>query len=181
MLELLTPAHSVRNRSDAHFTFDRRMRQLKTAQGKVLAVWAAVNLVAGGMLIFTTEYWVFYFHAMNISWGTINAGVAAFIYFHYNHVFNHPQTLLDQVNRQRHAETMLFLNIGLDIAFIVSGLALYQRRLVAEISYPELWRGFGISVIMQGTFLLIQDIVFLHLHTSNRRQIRPYWRKKVGE
>jgi hypothetical protein len=167
----------VQAQTDACLAFDQRMKQLKTAQGKVLAAWAGVNLVSGSVLIFTTEQWYYYFHAMNGSWGLVNAGVATFIYFHHNQVFSRPQTLLEQMSRQRHAENMLFLNIGLDIAFVVSGIALYQRGLAAGVAYPELWRGFGISVVMQGAFLLVQDPVFLYLHTKNRRRIDPYWKK----
>jgi len=174
---LFAQVTSVQDQSDTSVAFDRRMKQLKTAQGKVLAAWAGVNLITGSVLIFVTEQWLYYFHAMNASWGLVNAGVAAFIYFHHNQVFNRPQTQLEQMSRQRHAENMLFLNIGLDIAFVVSGMALYQRGLAAGIAYPELWRGFGISVVMQGAFLLIQDPVFLYLHTKNRRRVDPYWKK----
>ncbi len=170
----------VQSQMNTALAFDQRMKQLKTSQGKALAIWAGINLITGSVLIFMTEQWFYYFHAMNASWGLVNAGVAAYVYFHHNRVFNQPQTLLEQVSRQRHAENMLFLNIGLDVAFVVSGIALYQRGLATEDTYSELWQGFGISVIMQGVFLLVQDLTFLYLHAKNRLRIYPIWRKSLN-
>ncbi|MEM8965126.1 MAG: hypothetical protein AAGE93_01830 [Bacteroidota bacterium] len=174
-------ATSIQAQQNISLTFDQRLKQLKTAQGKILALWAGINLMTGGILSFTAEHWFFYFHAMNASWGLVNLGVAAFIYFHHNDIFNQPQTMLEQLSRQRHAENMLFLNIGLDVAFVVSGIALYQRGLATGIAYPELWKGFGISVAMQGIYLLIQDLIFRFLHAKNRQRMYPHWQRNLSK
>jgi uncharacterized membrane protein len=159
--------------------FDHSMEKLKKAQAKVLAVWAAINLLSGGVLTFITEGQLSYFHAMNASWGIINTGVAAFLYYHHNHVFDHAQTLLQQMDHQRHAEKMILFNIGLDITFMVAGIALYQHALAAGILYTELWKGFGISVMVQGAFLLMQDSIFYRLHVKNRQKVYPFWQKMM--
>jgi len=122
-----------------------------------------------------------YFHAMNLCWGLVNLGVAWFLYAHHNKVFEQPQTLLQQMDRQRHAEKAILFNIGVDIAFIASGFALQQHGLGIGIPYPALWKGFGASVIMQGAFLLVLDTIFYRLHLKNRQRVYSLWQQKMEE
>lgn len=176
---LLGLSYTAQARQDHMQTFDKRMKQLKMAHGSVLAIWAGLNILSGGMMAFFPDGTIHYFFAMNASWGIINIGVAAFLYYHHNHVFEHAQALLQQMDHQRHAEKMILFNIALDITFVVAGIALYQHALAADILYPELWKGFGISVMMQGTFLCLQDIIFYRLHVENRQKIYPLWQKMM--
>ncbi|CAN5920976.1 hypothetical protein BH24BAC1_BH24BAC1_20380 [soil metagenome] len=101
-----------------------------------------------------------YFHAMNASWGLVNLGVARFIYAHHNEVFDQPQTLLQQMNHQRHAEKIILFNIGLDLAFVASGFALQQFGQAPGLQYPALWKGFGSSIILQGDSCLYRTPFF---------------------
>ncbi|MEQ9442989.1 MAG: hypothetical protein RIG62_28385 [Cyclobacteriaceae bacterium] len=173
----LTLSYSPSQQQSISVTFDSRMKHLKTMHAKVLAIWAGTNMAGSGVLIFSTEASYFYFHAMNISWGLVNVGVAAFIYYHHNNVFRRPQSLLQQMDHQRHAEKMILFNIGLDHAFVATGMALYQHGQVLNINYADLWNGFGISVMMQGAFLLLQDTTFYQLHIKSRRRIYPLWQQ----
>lgn len=163
--------------------FDLRMKGLKKAHGGVLGVWAFLNLVVGLFSIFTTSdlFFNLHFHAMNASWGLVNIGVAAFIYLHHNSVFDHPQTLLQQMDHQRHAEKMTMLNMGLDLAFITTGLTFYLDPLESVVTYPGLWEGFGASIAMQGTFLFLLDFIFHWLHVNNRRKVYPVWKELLDQ
>jgi hypothetical protein len=118
--------------------FDRRMNNLKTIQALNLALWAALNILIGGIFIFISESHHFYFHAMNISWNIVNTGVAAFLYFHHNGVFNKPLHILKQMDYQRHVEKIIMFNFGLDLAFIATGFALYYYGHGTMTSYPIL-------------------------------------------
>ncbi|WP_223816169.1 DUF6992 family protein [Adhaeribacter rhizoryzae] len=122
---LLGLSYSNKAQPEASLNFDRRMKQLKTGYATVLAIWAGLNLVTGGILMFiATEDQLSYFSAMNSSWGVVNLGVAWFLYSHHNEVFNQSQTILQQMDHQRHAEKMILFSIGLNLAFIASGFAL---------------------------------------------------------
>ncbi|WPP49975.1 DUF6992 family protein [Catalinimonas niigatensis] len=157
--------------------FDHRIKQLKMAHARVLLAWAGVNTITSCILIFMTEAALFYFYAMNVCWGIVNTVVAAFIFYHHNHVFKKPLTLLQQMDYQRHAEKMILFNIGLDIAFVAVGSALYQQAYASIGGYIVLWKGFGAAVMMQGTFLCIQDSLFYWLHSKNRQKIYPLWQR----
>lgn len=152
--------------------YEQRLCYLKTMQGKVLASWALLNLFSGLLMSFFTERILFYFHLMNLSWGIVNMGVALFIFYHHNHIFNKPQTNQEKWHHQIHAEKMMLLNVGLDIAFLMIGLALYQQAYSRlDTLLPALWKGFGISVLLQSLFLFVQDLLFHALHLKNRRRI----------
>lgn len=160
-------------------SFELKMERLKKAQGRVIAIWASFNIVAGGILAYTSEIEQSYFHLMNTCWGIINASLAAFLYFHHNEIFEVPQSILKQLNHQRHAENMLMFNIGLDIAFMALGVAIIQYEGLLLSGYPGLWSGFGHSFLLQGFFLFTQDTIFFRLHVLNRRSATPGWQKMI--
>lgn len=180
-LRLINSIYPAPVKTFSILSFDQRIKVLKTAQAIFLAIWAGLNLLSGLLLIFTTtdHHFYFHFHAMNASWGLVNLIVAAFLYYHHNSIFNQPLTLLQQMDLQRHAEKMIMLNIGLDIAFVTAGWACYQFDKITDLSFPGLWKGFGVSILLQGTFLLIQDLLFYYLHHKNYKENYPVWKKKM--
>lgn len=161
--------------------FDARIKKLKSSQAIVLALWAALNIVLGGLFSLFSLNLYYYFHLMNFTWGIVNAFVAAFVYLHHNKDLTPPQPLLKQMDHQRHAEKIILFNIGLDVAFMVSGIALYLNGNGISTTYPELWKGFGISVLMQGAFLFVQDNIFYWLHLKNREKVYPLWQKALDD
>jgi len=75
---------------------------------------------------------------------------------------------------------MLFLNIGIDTAYIFTGCWVREHSFACDVAHPELWLGFGWAVIVQGIFLLGQDIVFFRLHRRNFRKARPLLEKLLA-
>lgn len=69
---------------------------------------------------------------------------------------------------------MMFLNIGIDAAYIFVGFWLRKHSFICNISYSDMWLGFGWAIIVQGLFLLIQDITFFRLHRRNFRKAQPF-------
>jgi hypothetical protein len=88
---------------------------------------------------------------MNAGWNIINAGIAGIGYF----TQSMPNTLAGTVAEQHSIETLLAVNTGLDIAYILGGLYLREKALNSEQS--ERLRGFGNAIMMQGAFLLLFD------------------------
>jgi hypothetical protein len=169
--------------TDLSLRFDKQMLQLSHVHAFVLGCWAFLNVAMGGILAFMTrgDVWTLAFHSMNLSWGAINGGVAAFVYIHTKKSAARAKTLLQRLDLQRHVEKVLLFNAGLDIAFMVGGLALYQRAFISDMAYPDLWKGFGTSVLLQGAYLLIQDSIFYYLHLANRKQAYPVWKREMEQ
>ena len=71
-------------------------------------------------------------------------------------------------------EKVLLFNVGLDDMYIFAGLYLITLARVPGMNYPELWAGFGWSVLVQGVYLLVNDNVFHWMHLVNFRKCRPY-------
>lgn len=159
--------------------FDTRIRELKSSHALTLAAWAILNIITGAILVILTDDILYYFSLMNLCWGIINALFAIFIYFHHNNDLLKPQTLLQQMDNQRHAEKVILFNFGLDLAFIACGAALFAFGMSTSIAYSSLWQGFGISVMVQALFLAIQDYYFYWLHVDNRNKAHPIWKQKI--
>ncbi len=151
------------------------MKTLKTAHSVTLAFWAGLNILVSSVFLFHTEALHFYFFTMNISWNVVNAFVAVFLYAHHNDVFDRPISNLHQMEYQKHIEKAMVFNIGLDMTYIATGFAMYYYGDLPQVLHNELWLGFGISVILQGSYLLIQDMVFYKLHRKNHSKVYPYW------
>jgi hypothetical protein len=169
--------------SDISLRFDQRMLRLSEVHALVLGCWAFLNVALGGVCTFlnTGGLWTLTFYTMNLSWGVINGGVAVFVYTHTKKSSAKPKALLRRLGLQRHVEKVLLFNAGLDMAFIVGGWALYQRASITDVVYPDLWKGFGTSVLVQGAYLLIQDSIFYYLHQANLKQASPAWQREMEQ
>ena len=160
-------------------TFIKKIKFFKTAQAVNLAIWAGLNILVGIIFIFRAEAHCFYFFVMNISWNLVNTGMAIFLYMHHNDVFERPISILNQMEYQRHIEKAIVFNLGLDLAFVATGFAMYYYGNIPQVRHPNLWLGFGISVILQGSFLLIQDLFFYRLHRKNHQKVYPHWVREL--
>lgn len=130
-----------------------------------LISWGGVNLMSGiiGWRISKGES--HYFHQMNASWGLINAGIGTTALLIQK---DQPTTLKKALNKSHRTEKILYLNTGLDVAYLTAGFAL---KSVAK-NNPEnvdRFRGFGNSLLLQGGFLLLFDITQLIIHNRHRK------------
>lgn len=132
----------------------------------VLAGWALLNLVVSGSQIFNSEGVRKNFHIMNATWGGVNMAIAAFGY--YSSLKEPAQFgLYDTFNEQKFIQQFLLLNAGLDVAYVIGGLYLRERseRFVqSSQSKYERFKGFGHSLILQGSFLLAFDLTLFLIH-----------------
>lgn len=142
-------------------------RSRTTAAGMiVLGSWALANAAVSGPLWFATDGSTRRFHEMNVVWNVVNLGIAGFGLL----AENRSVTLTgieDAVAAQRRLESLLYLNIGLDAAYMAAGWALLERGLRGGPD-GEIWTGYGTSLILQGGFLFAFDIVFLLFQQRNR-------------
>ena len=66
------------------------------------------------------------------------------------------------------------LSAGAFPVYIFAGLYLKTLGQIPDISHPEMWTGFGWSVILQGVFLFCHDNFFHFLHLKNMKKCRPF-------
>jgi hypothetical protein len=154
--------------------FDNRFRLILRIHFTILIAWSIVNCVGGLIALFILRGSAYYFWMMSGVWGVINFAIAIGFFFHTIYRKSRKGSIYERLVVQNHVEKMLFLNIGLDAAFVFVGFWLREHSFICHVSYPDLWLGFGWAIVMQGLFLMVQDIVFLCLHCRNFRKARPF-------
>ena len=72
--------------------------------------------------------------------------------------------------RQQHTiEKVLLLNVGLDVAYVTSGFLLKEMSKNNPDNYHR-YRGFGNSLLLQGGFLFVFDIIQFVVHQQHRKK-----------
>lgn len=146
--------------------------RIKTNQQGMLArgAWAAGNLLVGANR-FDKPTENQYFYRMNMYVNIVNLGVATSGYL--NSIGQSFENLTDEekLEKQYKTEKFLLLNVGLDVAYVATGVYLMDRG-VSESSYKT--KGYGKSLLMQGGFLLLLDTALYIKHNSNRKKYGKY-------
>jgi len=150
---------------------DQRRNRIHAAGMLTLGSWALANIGANTALYFSTDEDIRYFYQMNVLWNFINLGVAGLGY--YGSVLAGPSNdLFAAVDAQYNLEKVLLLNAGLDAAYIMTGLFLMEYGR----SFPSrqtMFRGYGQSLLLQGGFLLVFDLVMYGIQRGSRRLLKP--------
>jgi hypothetical protein len=131
----------------------------------VLAAWAMGNIVISSLNLPKASRHKRYFHQMNIIWNVVNLALAG--YSAYGSFTSDATmiTLAQEVREHFLLERILLLNVGLDVAYLMTGLYLKER---ADRSMkPERLTGYGSSLLLQGGFLLLFDLAFFFLLNSH--------------
>ena len=155
---------------------EARMRINKTGM-KVLGAWGIASIADGGIGYFTAkkDEWK-YFHEMNAAWGLINTGIAAISLSRARKEAAGRINYEDAYVRYKATKKLYLINAGLDVVYIAAGVGLVKYSESAK-NNPEIWSGFGKSVVIQGVFLLIFDNV---MYTSHARY-NSLWFRLMNE
>ncbi len=127
----------------------------------ILSAWAVLNFLTSSFWLFRSKGMNKYFHQMNIGWNLVN--VAIVIFSLYGIEPNPTITSQFLVEEQSFIERFLFLNIGLDCAYMALGWGMIQRSLHLQ-KNPLRLRGFGKSLLIQGGFLFLFDLGYFSFH-----------------
>jgi len=138
----------------------------------ILGSWAAANVIGGAIGRSALSGEKAYFHEMNMIWNVVNLGIAGAGYY-FTATGDAPgvpaELLDDQISFQK---TLLF-NAGLDIGYIIGGFYLMERAKNTA-NRPERLRGYGKSVVLQGSFLLVFDLLLHTIHQKGTAQIPEF-------
>ncbi len=154
-------AHSQTNLSDS-IAIDRNNKN-KTNM-TILGIWAGINIVQGGISSTNAEGSDKAFFKMNTYFNAVNLGIAGFGLAMVRKEMNKQYSFAENLLKQEKLEKLLLLNTGLDAAYIATGLYLKERG--ARVNNEET-AGFGNSLVLQGAFLLIFDLVQYGNHRRN--------------
>jgi hypothetical protein len=136
-----------------------------------LTSWATINIVGGSAAFFMTgdKEWKS-FHEMNVYWNTVNLGLGISGLL-LNRKTRTDLNLKESIRAQKKVERIFLVNSAIDLLYIGGGLAMrnYQNA-----KNSERMQGYGNSLILQGSFLLLFDVVEFFQHRENGYRIRPF-------
>jgi len=124
----------------------------------VLGSWALLNMATGAWGMSTQSGSAKYFYQMNLFWNTVNLGIAGVALVSGN--LSDPTSLSPQQMIDKHllTEKVLLVNAGLDVLYMAGG-AFMLGKSKSSVKRPELMKGYGQSLLLQGGFLLVFDLV----------------------
>ena len=153
-------------KSQDSLTFHKEFYQTQQKSLLLLSSWSVGNLALSPFL--GNNFKVFrnnfvgdvssndYFHQMNFNWNLLNAGIAGMSHFLVYKDQRKPWNIQELLIKQKNAEKSIIINMGLDIAYMISGLLIKQSDRNLAIN-----QGYGNSLILQGGYLLLYDAIFL--------------------
>lgn len=145
----------------------------------MFTTWTGVNLVGSTIGYFTTENELKHFFEMNVYFNAINAAIAVPGMLS---AFRAKRTGLDfqqTVKKAQSTKTIYLVNGVLDISYITAGFWLREagNNPYRSDSDQTRFKGFGSSLIAQGSFLLIYDFIAYGFHAANSNKLNEHWDK----
>ena len=129
-----------------------------------LGSWAIANIGYSGVQMARTEGRTKSFHQMNVAWNAVNLGIAGLSYWGGRRAMGKPYDLATSVKEQRKVELSLMFNSGLDVGYMAFGLYLRERSFRELGDRRDRFNGWGNSLILQGGFLFVFDVVMSVVH-----------------
>lgn len=153
----------------------KRRNQLNKTNMTILAGWAGVNIIQSSISAANAKGSDKSFFQMNTYWNAVNLIVAGVGLYSVKKAMNKKLSLVQNIKVQTQLEKILLFNAGLDVGYLFGGLYLNERgqRLTNEQT-----QGFGKSIALQGSFLLVFDMVQYCLHRANGKHLDA-WLNKV--
>lgn len=138
----------------------------------ILGTWAVGNMITGAIGRNQVTGQNAYFHEMNLIWNVVNLGIAGAGYY-FTATGEMPENASVLLNDQVSFQKTLLFNAGLDLAYIAGGFYLMERAKNTT-NKPERLRGYGKSVILQGSFLFVFDVILHTIHSKQSSQISDF-------
>jgi hypothetical protein len=152
-------------------SYNKDVKIRKTGMA-ILGTWAVGNMITGAIGRSQTTGQTAYFHEMNLIWNVVNLGIAGAGYY-FTATGEMPENASELLNDQVSFQKTLLFNAGLDLAYIAGGFYLMERAKNAT-DRPERLKGYGKSVILQGSFLFVFDIILHTVHSKQSSQISDF-------
>jgi hypothetical protein len=166
ILTLSTSSLYAQAVSDAWLGFETSRLDINRKGMMALTGWAAINLVSGSIGWATATGPTKYFFQFNTLWNVVNLGLGVAGYLGSVNADMSALTATDILKNYNSMQALYIFNAGLDVAYIATGFYLIERSKNAS-KNQDVLRGYGSSLILQGSFLLVFDFVMYFLHKKN--------------
>lgn len=135
-----------------------------------LGSYAVANFAISGAGYFSSEdEYTKRFHEMNVMWNTVNIGLALPGYIKARRG-GQPMTREEILKAQKKTESIFLVNDVLDVGYIAAGI--WMREVAPnKLDQEDLFKGYGNSLILQGSFLLVFDALAYYIHHNHGKEL----------
>ena len=137
----------------------------------VLASWGAANCIYSGFSAGNSNGSEKYFHNMNVIWGGVNLGLGAigYLFTKSQYGLSYSQSL----QKQSGVEKVFLFNAGLDVAYIMGGVYLNEKK-GGSIINQDRNNGYGRSIMLQGSALFLFDGIMYLIHENHGKKLYKF-------
>lgn len=146
------------------FQYEQERLKINSYGMTILGSWAIVNIASGIALSVKNSNGIQKkFWQMNVLWNTVSLALAAPGL--YAALKQPDQSILwsEVFKEQRFTEKIFLFNTALDVAYVTAGLWMIDRSKYVT-KNNERWKGWGQSIVLQGSFLLLFDAFMYGIH-----------------
>ena len=154
---------------DNYGNFYSRSLRINNTGMVVLGSWAILNISTGAYGWSRYTGGSKYFHQMNLFWNVVNLSIAGIAIYGNTHTDYSNWELGMFLEKHLKTQNFFLINAGLDIGYMGGGLLLRHFSGRSPNNGDRL-KGYGNSVILQGAFLFVFDLVMYGLQRSHRGQ-----------
>lgn len=162
--------------SDAYHTL-KKIQERQNLTSRVgmfqLGGFAVGNITYGTIAYFNSHGEARYFHQMNAMWNVVNLAIA--IPGIIKTFKKKPVSFESVYKAQRSAETLYLFNAGLDLGYIATGWGLRNLGKTYQGETAYRLKGYGSSLIFQGGFLFLHDMVEYIFYKTNTKYFDHLW------
>lgn len=136
--------------------------------------WAISNIAYGGLSYSNAQGKERYFHQMNVFWNVVNLsiGIPGLIGTYKER----PQDFESTYKYQKKLENVYVLNMGLDLGYIATGWSLDNFGKSKTGDLADRFKGYGNSLVMQGSYLFIHDLFIYFIYKTNHKSLDLVWK-----
>ena len=136
--------------------------------------WAISNIAIGSLAFDGAQGKDRYFHQMNVFWNVVNLsiGIPGLIKTYKDR----PTDFESTYKYQKKLENVYLFNMGLDLGYVASGWALDNFGKTRTGDLGDRFKGYGNSLVLQGSYLFVHDLILYFLYKSNNDRLDLVWK-----
>ncbi len=148
--------------------FNKEREKISKTGLTVLSSYAAANIIYGTIAASKAGGSNKYFHQMNAIWNGVTLGIVGvgFLAAKKEGVLSYTESL----KKQQNIEKLFLFNAGLDLAYIAGGAYMKERAKTTN-KNPLRLKGYGESVMLQGSVLLLFDGIMYAIHNKHGKAL----------
>ncbi|MFP4288432.1 MAG: DUF6992 family protein [Bacteroidales bacterium] len=150
-----------------HVEFFERSSSINKSGMYLLGGWAIANLTLGTYGWINEKGSKMYFHQMNTAWNVVNLAIAGYAMWEMTGIDAAGMTADEMMKQHMRSENLYLINAGLDILYVAGGAWMLHASKSNE-KRPDLLKGYGQSVMLQGTFLFLFDLTKFAIQYNHR-------------